>query len=219
MRVTGVLDRAYIPAVGEILHLDSLLGAAAVNDAPRPVYFGGATAAVVPVPLTLLAVLDGPNDARLPIWAASALTPNAPVTTSAAYQHKRYPETQAPLGRMDTSIDTRTGQHKDRRTPHALIVSDRITAIAVGIPTEVERLLKTHIPNVGKRHKAGFGRVLQWVIEPLTMTVDETASVIAASRPIPIRAQHLVPTTGRNELSTFTPPYWYAPWRETCRVP
>lgn len=218
MRVTALLDRAYIPAINQHLHLDSLLGYAAVADAPAPVYFGGASAAVVPVPLAMLDVLDGPDGARLPLWAASTLAP-VDAHVGAAYQHKRYPEAQAVYGRMDTAIDTRTGQHKDRRTPHAVVITGRATALAVGIPSEVQRLLSEHVPNIGKRHHAGFGRVLQWLVEPLTMSSDEAVSIIAASRAIPIRAQQLVPTTGRNELATFTPPYWFAPWRETCRVP
>lgn len=218
MRVTAHLDGGYIPTTLDGgVHLDALIASAVVSDAPRATHFG-VTPVIIPVPLAILTTLPGPTGETLPLWAATTLAP-LEARNAAAYQHKRYPADRAHLGRMDRAIDTRTGQHKDRRTPHPITLTPQVTGIAIGHPEEAQRLLDAHVPNVGKRHHAGFGRVLRWRVEPLTFTRDETIAIITASRAIPNRAQALIPDHGRTETVTWTPPYWYSPWAEPCRTP
>jgi len=209
--VTAYLATPYIPApMGNEIHLDSLLGAALLQDLPAPVFFPSHSAAVIPIPLALL----WQSEAGLPLWAATPLVALGDSVVGREYWHKRYPSDRADLSSKRAAL-TSAGRWKEYRTPVNAVTGEKVSGICVGVKAEIERLLAL-ITHVGKKGSIGYGRVGRWEV---TMIPGESNDCLIG-RPVPLSCplgRGLL--QGRFEpLIGWTPPYWYAPWHEPCLI-
>jgi len=214
--IRATLLEGYIPAEREVLHWDGQLAWAAVEawDLPTPMQ----EIAVVPLPLALLDVLDGPDGARLPLWAASNLQPVGQWRTDRRHWHKRYPADHADWARK-VAASVNSGRWKDRRVPAQTVLVRELQAICIGHRETIEALLPL-LTHVGKRTASGYGRVARWSVVPLPLSEAEAIERILANRPVPFASdarRGSLPLNGRiRPRCGWTPPYWYAPWHLPC---
>jgi len=211
--VTAHLATPYIPAPqGNDIHLDSLLGAALLQDLPAPVFFPAHSAAVIPIPLALLWQSEG----GLPLWAATPLWPVGEAFIGREYWHKRYPSDRADLSLKRAAL-TSAGRWKEYRTPVNAVTGNAVAGICVGVQSEVERLL-TLITHVGKKGSIGYGRVGRWGVSAIPLEEGRQSCLIG--RPLPVSCPLASGLQGRFEPRLgWTPPYWYVPWHEPCLIP
>jgi hypothetical protein len=213
--VRGYLVTPYLPTdASGALHLDALLSYAVLAAFPRPPHFS-APACVVPLPLECLGVYDGPEDERLPLWAASDLLPQGAALRDRAYWHKRYPVDRADFGSR-VSANARAGRYKEYRVPLATLHAPEVRGLCIGHEATVRDLL-THVTHVGKKNSQGYGRVARWEVVALERPISEVKPAILLERPVPMEYPKLEPGTYLPRTA-WTPPYWYAPWWRACRV-
>lgn len=203
--VTAELATPIVMAENDGTHLDGILSAAALTDHPHPSAWDGA--AVVPLPLELAWV----SPSGKPLWAATPLIPSGTAIAAREYWHKRYPTHRAEFGTRQNAV-TSAGRYREYRVPINAISIDRLHALAIGHPGEMQRLLDT-VSHIGKKGSIGYGRVARWTLTPAAHTIAD----ILALRAVPAEFA----STGRpvEPLRGWTPPYWYAPWWDACEVP
>lgn len=206
--VTAELVTPVLHAERDLTHLDSILGVAALTDHPVASSYEGA--AVIPLPLEL--AWASPNG--LPLWACSPLMPAGNGLSTREYWHKRYPGHRAEFGDRLNAITT-AGRWKEYRVPvHAQSI-DRLHAIAIGNPDEVERLLSV-VTHIGKKGGIGYGRVARWSVTAADHCVED----VLALRPVPVDYYgNAIPDRVVQLGRAWTAPYWYAPWWSDCVVP
>lgn len=225
LRTTGVpcviratLGTPYVPAEPDgAVHLDSLLAWAFVATRPYPIRFEGRPASVVPIPpLAVLWV----SPEGLPLFAASDLYPQGATLRGREYWHRRYPVDRAELGtRLRASLTA--GRWKEYRIPLSTIRAPVLQGLALGDPDGLRDLLQS-VSHVGKKGAMGFGRVLEWAVEPRADAPEVVVRTILDRRRVPVAywvEQDASWSVARAARSAWTPPYWYEPWSELVTVP
>lgn len=215
LRVTARLGTPYIPSEPNgALHLDALIAWAVIQSLSYPITWPAGSAAVVPVPLELAWV----SPEGLPLWTASLLRPDGDMLAGREYWHKRYPTDRADLGHRQNA-QTRAGRWKEYRVPVATVLAREVTGLAIGHLGMVRDLL-AHVTHLGKRAGTGYGRVLEWEVQPVMTPRAILRTAISAGRPVPVRA---IAEKGADmslpaqiNRRGWTPPYWFVPWHEPC---
>lgn len=206
--ITAEIVTPVIHAERDWTHLDGILSWAALTS--HPVESIISDGVVVPLPIELAWV----SPEGLPLWACTPLMPADSGTESREYWHKRYPSHRAELGSR-LSANTTGGRWREWRVPLKAHVVQRLHALAIGNPEEVERLLSI-ITHIGKKGSMGYGRVARWTVTPGTHTLKD----VLALRPVPVAYYEGCQPVGAIELRRgWTPPYWYAPRWADCMVP
>jgi len=196
----------------DMVALDAVLASSIVQHYPYPVSFEEGTAHVVPLPVTPFWV----SPEGRPLWACSMLHPVGRLMREAHYYHGRFPSGDLDLMQRKRA-NTSAGPTKELRVAQQLIAADRLVAVVVANPDEVERLLAP-VTHIGKKPAQGHGRV-QWTVRPLNEDRDAIRNWVLSQRPVPARSGLGPERSDWVPRSGWTPPYWYAPWHEPCRVP
>lgn len=200
--VQGTLLTPYVAAdPSGALHLDALLSWATLQTYPVPLQWPAGCACTLPLPLALLDVVDGPEHARLPVWASGDLMPAGEALRDREYWHKRYPTDHAEWGKK-LNADTGTGRWKEYRIPLSTTRTDRLESLCIGHAEEVLRLLDA-VTHVGKKGTQGYGRVTNWTVTEVDLTPEQAEQLIRTQRPMPGQG---------GGAGGFTPPYNYRPW-------
>jgi CRISPR type IV-associated protein Csf3 len=158
--------------------------------------------------------------AGLPLWQATCLFPVGTVHQDSTHYHKRtdanpysFPAIMGTLGqkRPRRQPNTAAGQYMNYRIPEPYTVAESWQATCLGNREEVTRLLG-YVSGLGKDLAQGYGRVLDWQVEPLDEAftwITEDGEVL---RPFPTEDSFGV-------LAAWTPPYWRRDLWLPCRVP
>lgn len=208
------LGTPYAPAVDGRLHLDSILSYANVTAFPFPPAWGDAPA-VIPLPIECL----WESPAGLPLWACSDLYPTGAAHASTEYWHKRYPQQRIQDLCAKPNAPTTRGRYKEYRIPVGVVMPENATVVALCLGhADSIRTLLDHVQFIGKKPAQGKGRVLQWEVEPLVLSVEETLATILQRRAVPHAFQPVKPGERMSLRSGWTPPYWYRPWHDLVRL-
>jgi CRISPR type IV-associated protein Csf3 len=127
------------------------------------------------------------------------------------YRHKRNVLKREILCDKPLSkIEMATGQYKDSRIAHSITIPFNQTVYwwAKGDPQEIYELLSL-ITHLGK-HRAIYGRVLNWTVEANHADFDLTPHMV-----IPCQC---IESDRPTRLQTFTPPYWHRAQQGFCYV-
>lgn len=180
-----------------------------------------------PVPIEDVGKIPIPIDrvrvGGLPIARASSPIIPEPESDTHGHYHSKFEIEHANLltEKERTKITPGGGRFKSFRLPLRLRVVDRIVWFA-GIkdsPSRLRGLLKKHVLYVGKKTSFGYGRVLEWIVEP----TDDDWSWFAQSdegpvlmRPLPVEAKLPKGLLGsRQDFGAVCGPYWQQNlWRE-----
>jgi hypothetical protein len=193
--------------------LDSLLGWVVASSDPER--FGDQ--AISPE-LPLLEVWRSPEGQ--PLWAATPLYPTDPHLLT-RYYHRRSPDHYIQLLEKPASRPS-SGPHKELRVPSPVYAPGTLSALAIGDPEAIGAMLGS-VTSVG-RHRNAAGAVRSWDIAELDVPQDAFDAFLESllkRRPVPLR--YLKSLGGPTEVTNYervgwTPPYYYAPWHELCRI-
>lgn len=203
LQITAKLGSAPVSYQG--LHFDSILAAKVVEEAtdgqmlPQSPHY-----TFVPLPLKIL----WHSAVGVPLWASTDLVPNGEVIRDVQYMHRRALEPKM----QQKNIITKSGRHKEKRTPMPIIVANQLSCNVYGNAKEIARLL-SNVTSIGKkRHSAGM--VMEWIVEP----VDEFSLVkgVKARRPLPVPAIYDAIASVNSSHISYSPPYWLPATRDFC---
>lgn len=208
--ITGHLVTPVIFGLDHEIHLDGMLGFAALTTHPVESLLDPRGANVVPIPVALAWISpDG-----LPLWASTPLRPVAPTIESREYWHKRHPADRADFA-AKPNANTSAGRYKEYRTPVRAHAARTVTGACIGNRAEIERLLAV-VTHIGKKGTMGYGRVARWDV----VEIDTDPETLLRARPVPVGYY-----AGRQPIGILVPrrgwtsPYWFAPWWADCLVP
>lgn len=141
---------------------------------------------------------------------------------SIEHYHRRFNDKEAQdyidFGKRRGSVNTKSGEFKAYRMPQPIRLIPKIEFYAMGNKDEIERLLNTHITNVGKKGAQGYGAVREWTVEPIEEDWTETGPY-GVMRPTPFDGE--LPSGERYQVrqSGTKPPYWLRDNQEICIIP
>lgn len=191
--------------------LDGLLGWVVASRDPER--FGET---IQPPELPLLEVWRSPDG--LPLWAATPLYPTDPQMIT-RYYHRRSPDGY--LGLLDV-VGKRynsSGPYKDVRVPLPAYMPGTLVALAIGEAGPIREMLSS-VTSIGRRRNVA-GAVREWGVTELDLPQDQFLESILQQRPVPLRylrGLHKPAEAGIYEHVGWTPPYYYVPWHEACRL-
>ncbi len=118
-----------------------------------------------------------------------------------------------------TRIETGKGELKNAHVPFLYTVTETLTWYALGLKTEIERLLDLTYA-IGKKRARGFGEVRAWEVEQIeadSSVFDPDGNLM---RPIPAMLLEEMNVRGEFKYSytTYRPPYWEPRWVAKCAV-
>lgn len=119
-----------------------------------------------------------------------------------------------------TRIQTTAGPNKDYRIPieKGHLVGDRLVWWCIGDVDEIRALLAT-VHHLGKRRAVGYGRVLEWLVEPCEPWGDGFP-VLRDGRPLrPLPVDHEGVSVRRVAMGALSYPYWQRERWEEVLVP
>lgn len=190
--------------------LDSLLGWVVASRDPE--HFDEA---IMPPELPLLEVWRSPEG--LPLWAATPLYPTDPQRIT-RYYHRRSPDGYIHLLAKPGNRHS-SGPYKEIRSPSPAYTPGTLTAIAIGEAEPIREMLGS-VTSIG-RHRNAAGAVRTWEVTELDVPQDQFLEHLLQHRPTPLRylkGLHKPVEASDFERVGWTPPYYYVPWHELCRL-
>ena len=150
---------------------------------------------------------DTPDDIQLPllrsvvngseVWHASALFPEQPGVETLRFWRKKFRQNRIEL--TTGSPNLQNGVYREYNMPIPVLCASKLVGYAQGNCKEVKRILKKHLPAVGKYRAQGFGRVVDVECDH----IDDDWSWVKDGR-----AMRYLPTPGGMRLVRPRPPYW-----------
>jgi len=210
LKVTATLNS---PLAGEAPMLDALLERVMAIHMPSILASSGGwkhasgRPSSIPIPIARTRLGDYPH--LIPM--SSAPICSRPLAETHEHYARAFPVELAELLEpgQRIQINTGSGEHRSYRLPLRVAWVDRIVWFAVGVPKEVRRLLR-RVWAVGKKPSIGYGRVSQWMVEP----IDEDYAWFAPSPAGPVLMRTL-------PAGDWLPPdlVGYRPWFGTPVAP
>lgn len=142
------------------------------------------------------------------VWKASALMPEGVTFETLRYYRKKFD--QEHLNYTDATVNLQNGVYREYNMPIPVLCASKLVGYAQGNCKEVKRILKKHLPAVGKYRAQGFGRVVDVECDH----IDDDWSWVKDGR-----AMRYLPTPGGMRLVRPRPPYWNIVGRRpSCEV-
>jgi CRISPR type IV-associated protein Csf3 len=187
----------------DALHLDGLLSYGLVVRALGHSRLDGARGPYhLPLPLRCL----WRDQEGLPLWAVTDMQPQGVQAQGTATWTRRAIDSRLVASADGRPYAPRTtqGPYKDMMIPLPIEVAESWTCDVVGDARIIADLLRV-LQSVGKKSAQGWGRVMDWTLEPLDAW-RITSEQGRLRRAVPCAALGADPLRG--QLLGWTPPYW-----------
>lgn len=158
---------------------------------------------------------DTPDDVGLPLmqgemggvklWKASALFPVGVTFETLRWFRKKFDQDHLRL--TDATVNLQNGVYREYNIPMPVLCASTLVAYAQGNCKEVKRLLKKHLPAIGKYRGQGLGRVVNVECEH----IEDDWSWVKDGK-----AMRWLPDPNGLRLVRPRPPYWNITGRVTC---
>ena len=139
------------------------------------------------------------------LWKASALMPEGVTFETLRFFRKKFDQEHLDL--TDATVNLQNGVYREYNIPVPVLCASKLIAYAQGNCKEVKRLLKKHLPAIGKYRGQGFGRVVNVECEH----IEDDWSWVKDGK-----AMRWLPDPNGLRFVRPRPPYWNITGRVTC---
>lgn len=139
------------------------------------------------------------------VWKASAIFPDGDGFETLRYFRKKYRAAKIDL--TDAAPNLQNGVYREYNVPVPTLCVPRLIAYASGDRKEVKRILRKHLPAVGKYRGKGFGRVVSVECDELPEDYSWQKDGYAT---------RYLPQPNGMKLVRPRPPYWNSVGRVLC---
>lgn len=199
------------------LHLDGILAYAVLADEGFPVWDSNQFDHMIDIPLPLL---------RDEVWHASAVWVEEPAKGRIVI-YKRWEVHYEHLVRKRRKINTGSGFFRAVALPYYTTHAPMVRFWALGNPEEILRLLREHVPAIGKKRHVGYGAVLEWEVRPARRDMSvyrQVDDMLLSARILPTTLLRRDGYWAKGMVAPLAirPPYWHPdnvmdacfPWQE-----
>ena len=115
-----------------------------------------------------------------------------------------------PNGKHYVAVDQKRGPHKANLSAYPGILADDVRFWGVGDAKQVEYLLSTFIPGIGKRASGGAGEISNVVMTETDADYSWRTASGAPARPLPLEVWELIGGDSGRPVAPFSVrvPYW-----------